>query len=458
MNKLFNLNLVAAALASLLLSGCGDAETEIVEKESIEVVDDHGDDDHDDEFTIESMGRIAVLSGESDTATLYDLDDSDLLDTFTLTHTNNTLTYSAGYRFAIIGNRSNNYVGFIDGGLWREDHGAHLHDYQQAPKMSDFELSSSRPTHIVKHDGQTVVFFDGDADAGAPASVQVLTDTDISGEADEIDTLSYTVNMHGVAKPQGEHLLSTVRRDDADSTSGAKILPDQVGVYHLHDHEYEQEQILATTCPDLHGAAQNETYVVFGCSDGILVAHLHEGEYESEKILNTDDLDDLRIGTIYGHEESDSFIGIASEHGGGQSILFSIHPEEGELEKLEWQPEAGSNPVAYAFAYEAEQFLVLDNQGYLNILSPHQHDGEVHWELETRLDITEQDVANMPDGLSFSMTTSQNGHFAYISDPIAKHVLAIDLEAQNISGDIETSFAPKSVVWLGIAEEAHSHD
>lgn len=461
MTNSFQLKLLAAAIGTILLTGCGDAETTIIEQDPIEVPDDdHSDDDDHDhgEHTIESMGRLAVLSGESASVTILDIEHSEALDSFALIHESNSLAASADLRYAVIASRGQDYLGFIDSGLWREDHGDHLHDYEQAPAMSDFELSGSRPTHLVNHDGQMAVFYDGDADSGTPAAVQVLTDLDISNENSDLPTLNYTINMHGVAEPRGEHLLSTIRRDDAESTSGAKILPDQVGVYHLHDGEYELEQTLELTCPDLHGAAQNHEFVVFGCSDGVLVAHQHDDEYEAEKIANIDGLEGLRIGTIYGHEDSETFIGIASAHGGSHAILTAINPEENEMELLEWQPEA--SPVAYAFSHGGEQFLVLDSAGFLNILSGHEHDGHMHWELETQLDITEEDVANMPEGMNFSLTVAQNGHYAYVSDPIAQHVLQIHLEDMEIEGDIELDFAPSKITWLGIAEEAeeHNHD
>ncbi|WP_158966212.1 5-methyltetrahydrofolate--homocysteine methyltransferase [Paraglaciecola sp. L3A3] len=460
MKKSFQLNLLTAAISTLLLYGCGDADTTIIEKDPIVVDEDDDHDDHghtDDEFTIESLGRLAVLSGESNEASIFDLDDNSLLDTFSLIHDSNTLTYSAGYRFAVIASRSNDYVGFIDGGMWREDHGAHLHDYEQAPEMNHLELTGSRPTHIVKHDGLMAVFYDGDADAGTPAAVQVATDLNISAETSDLASLNYTVNMHGVAEPKGEYLLTTVRRDDAENTSAAKILPDQVAVYHLHDNEYEQEQVLDVLCPDLHGAAQNEDYVAFGCLDGVLVAHQHDDEYEAEKIINIDGLDGLRIGTLYGHEESDSFIGIAAGHGGGAAILVNVDPENGTMEKLEWQPESDASPVSYSFSHEAETFLILDSQGYLNILTPHEHDGETHWELKESMQISEQDISTMPEGMSFSMTVAQNGHYVYVSDPIAKHILQIDLETTEITSDIDLNYPVASITWLGIAEEEHDH-
>lgn len=453
------LSLLAATISALLLTGCGDAETTIIEKESIEEVDDSTEDEHDhsdDEYLIESMGRLAVLSSDSNAA-IYDLDDGDELDSFSLTYSSSTLTSSADYRYAVIASRSDDYVGFIDSGMWREDHGEHLHDYQQGPAMSDYQIIGSRPTHIINHDGQMAIFFDGDADSNTPASIQVATDTDISGETSLLPTLSYDINMHGAVEPKGEYLLATVRRDDAESTSAAKILPDQVALYHLHDDEYEQEQVLDVLCPDLHGSAINESYAVFGCSDGILAAHAHDDEYEAEKIANIDVLDGLRIGTIYGHEENDTFIGIASGHDAGKAILIKIAPADSEMEALEWQPESDASPVAYGFSYEGDMFLVLDSQGYLNILSAHDHDGETHWELEQSLDISDEDIADMPDGINFSMTMAQNGNYVYVSDPIAQHVLQIDLETIEVVSDIELGFAASSIEWLGIAEEAHDH-
>ena len=452
MNKSFKLNFITIAMAALLLSGCDDAETTIVEQDPIETVEET-----DDGYTIESMGRLAVLSADSSEAAIFDLDDGDLLDTFTLTHDDNTLDTSASYRFAVIANRTEDYVGFIDGGLFREDHVEHLHDFEQAPVMSDFELTDSRPTHVTAHDGQMAVFYDGDEDSGTFASVQVITDADITSENDELPGIVYDINMHGVAEARGEHLLSTIRRDDAETTSATTVLPDHVGVYHFHDDEYELEQTLDVNCPDLHGASQNHEFVVFGCTDGILVAEQDGDNYEASKMANISEVGSLRIGTIYGHEDSEVFVGIASTHG-GPGTLFSINPEANVMEAIDWQPMTDASPIAYAFGFGGEHFLILDDLGYLTILSQHEHDGELELEFEGRIDISEEDVSTMHDGMSFSMTVAQNGQFAYVADPIAQHVLQIHIEDMEIEGDIELDFAPASITWLGIAEEADDHD
>lgn len=453
MKNSLQLNLLAVTIGSILLTGCGDADTKIVELDPIEVSEDEHD--HGDDIVIESAGRLAISEASSNAVHVYDLDDNTELASISTTYNNMTLASSAGYRYATATSRTEDLMQFIDGGLWREDHTDHLHDFEQGPALTTFELMGSKPTHVMSHDGELAVFNDGDAESSTPASVQVVTDTIIASDADPLE-INFTTNMHGVAEPRGEHLLTSIRRDDVESTSATKILPDQVGVYHLHDGEYELEQTLDLNCPDLHGAAQNHESVVFGCGDSVLVATQDGDDYVASKITNIDSLNGARIGTFYGHENSETFIGIVAGHDGGAATLLNVNPEEGEMEELEWQPTA--NPTSYAFSHDGELFLVLDDAGFLTILSAHEHDGHTDWELEGQIDITEEDVTTMPDGLSFSMSVAQNEHFVYVADPIAQHVLQVHLEDMEIEGDIELGFAPASITWLGIAESEESHD
>ncbi len=139
---------LSAIASALLLAGCGDAETNIVELDPIEVPeDDHDDhdhdDDHDSDYEIESEGRLVVADASSNTLTVFDLDDDSVLDTFSTTHDGSSVSASADYRFAVINSRANGLTEFLDGGLWREDHVEHLHDYEEAPSLSDFTLKAA---------------------------------------------------------------------------------------------------------------------------------------------------------------------------------------------------------------------------------------------------------------------------------------------------------------------------
>ena len=456
------LHLIAITLASVLLSACGgSAETVIIEREPIEEVSDEHDHDHGDEYLIESMGRLAVSDLSSNSVTLLDIDDGSVLDTFTLPNDATSITNSASYRYLVLTARSSDEVGFLDGGLWREDHVEHLHDYQQAPEMADMVLAGSRPTHVSAHDGILAIFYDGDSDAGVPAGIQIVTDTDITTNTGASASFTYTQNMHGVAKPWGDYVVATVRRDDAQSTSANTILPDQVGVFHIHDDELELEQTLDVACPDLHGAAQNHEFLSFGCSDGVLVVHQDGDTFESLKINNIAALDGVRVGTLYGHENSEAFVGIASSRATGEYTLVTVNPEENEMEELNWDAQTGATPVAYSFSFDGAHFLILDSLGNLSLLAVEEHNGHTHIEFEARIAISQLDLSLMPDGASFAMVASKNDNHVYVSDPIAEHVLQIDIETMSVESDMALDFVPDSLVWLGIAEESegdHGHD
>jgi hypothetical protein len=461
MNSNKKLSAFSIAILSALLTGCGgDAETLIIERDPIVEAPDDSEGGEgaapEDDFLIESAGRLAVMSDMA--ISIVDLDDGMQLDTFSLTYDGSSMYSSANSRYVVVSSRNNDVVEFIDGGLWREDHVEHLHDYEQAPVMSDFVLTGSRPTHVGSFDGQMTVFYDGDSEAGVPASVHVLNDGDITSESDAIPTLDYSINMHGVAKAHDDILLSTIRRDDSESTSNTKILPDQIGVYHLHDGEYELEQTLEQACPDLHGAAQNETFFVFGCADGVIIAHAHDDDFESVKVDNIPELDGLRVGSVYGHKEAELFLGVASSRATGELVLVSINPSSNEMEVVDWQSEADASPLSYAFSYDGEALVILDDAGFVSKYELHMHDGEVEFEFEGQLQIAEDDVSSMPQDTNFSMTMAQNDHLLFVADPIAQHVLHINIDTLEIESDTELDVVPSGIVWVGIEEDEHDHD
>lgn len=453
MNSRFQMPFLAVLLC-LSFSACDSANTTITEKDPLV---GNKPDDHDHGHAGEGEGRLVVISSVSPTAEIYDLEDNSLVDAFSLELTPSAVQASAGYRYAVLVNRTADQVNFLDGGLWQEAHLDHFDSYEEAPRLLNYGVSGSRPTHLAKYEGHMAIFYDGDAATTSPASVQVLKDADIASENASPAEISYMVNMHGVALPRGEFLLASVRRADANSTSTNPVLPDQVGVYHWHDGGYAEEEIFSETCADLHGAAQNENHVVFGCADGVLLVDDVGGVFVASKIANPAELaTDLRVGTLYGHEHSEQFIGLASAHGGAVAQWVSVDPAEGEIHLIDWQPMAGARPLSHGFSFDGERFLVLDSQGYLTIFAAHDHDGHMEWEQVSAIDISEENPADMPEGLRFNMTIAQNGNYAYIADPVAQHIVIVDLEDGDLVDEIELSFAPAFVTWLGIAE-THDH-
>ncbi|MDP5149516.1 5-methyltetrahydrofolate--homocysteine methyltransferase [Rheinheimera baltica] len=448
------LSLVALLVGASLLSGCGDSTTNIVEKDPIAVDDDH---DHDDDHTdISTAGRLVISAKDSNLVSVYELSNGSLLDSFAVADTPSALAASATKRYALVVQRTTDRVEFVDGGLYQEDHVDHLHDYQQAPALSSFVLSDSRPTHITANDSQMAVFFDGDAASGTPAAVAVITDADISTDSNGYPVLNYSLHMHGAAQARGEYLISTLR--DADS---ATTLPDKVALYHGHDDHFDEELIFDELCPGLHGSAQNANFISFGCTDGVLLIAQDGDTFTASKLENTEDFSDaMRIGTLIGDMHADHFVGFAG------ASMFAIHAEDGEMELVDWQSSEEAGVIGYGFADKGEKFVLLDNQGYLTILHyhGHEHEGaataaeEAAFEFAAKVQLTSADLSTMPTGSRFELAISASDDKAYVLNPIDSSLLTVDLKDAEVVTMKQLNFVPHKLVWLGIAEPAaHDH-
>ena len=449
------LSLVALLVASSLLSGCGDSTTNIVEKDPIAVDDDHdhGDDHDHDHDEISTAGRLVISAKDSNLVSVYELEDGSLLDTFAVADTPSALAASPAKRYALVVQRTTDRVEFIDGGLFQEDHVDHLHPYQQAPALTNFVLSDSRPTHITSTDSQLAVFFDGDAASSTPAAVAMITEADITTDSNGYPVLNYSINMHGAAQARGEYLVSTVR--DAQS---ATTLPDKVAVYEQHGDHYHEELVFDELCPGLHGSAQNEHFIAFGCTDGVLLIEQDGATFTAAKLAKTDDFTGtMRIGTLVGAEHAEHFVGFAG------SGMFAIHAEDSEMELIDWQPAAGATLTGYGFADHGEKFVLLDNQGYLTILNyhGHEHEGtaEPAFEFAAKVQLTTADVSTMPSGSRFELAISASDDKVYVLNPIDRSLITVDLADAEVVATKQLNFMPHKLVWLGITEpaEAHAH-
>lgn len=446
------LSLAAVLIGASLLSACGDSTTNIVEKDPIPVEDDH-DHDHGD---VSAAGRLVISAKDSNLLSVYELSDGSLLDSFAVADIPSALAASPAHRYALAIQRTTDRVEFIDGGLYQEDHVDHLHDYQQDPELVSFVLSNSRPTHITASDSQLAVFFDGDAASSAPAAVAVITDADITTDSNGYPVLNYSVHMHGAAQARGDYLLSTVR--DANS---ATTLPDKVAVYEQHGDHYHEELVFDELCPGLHGSAQNEHFISFGCTDGVLLIEQEGTTFTASKLANTADITGtMRIGTLVGDMHAEHFVGFA-----GTSV-FAIHAHDAEMDLIDWQATQGATLTGYGFADKGSKFVLLDSLGYLTILNylghehGHGHEGtdEAAFEFAAKVQLTTADVGTMPQGSRFELAISASDDKVYVINPIDQTLLTVDTADAEVVATKQLNFMPHKLVWLGIAEPAEAHD
>ena len=439
-NVLSNLSFI---FISLLLGGCGGSDTKIVEREPIPIEDDHDhDDDHEEKV---SLGRLLISTKDQAKVSVIDINEKTVLHAVAVSEAPSAIYASPSNRYGFVVQRTADRVDVIDGGLWQENHGDHLHDYQQAPQQLLFNTNKTRPTHFTGTAKQSVIFFDGNVDTATPASVSVFTETDIANNAAGT-LLQYTTHMHGAAQGRGDFLISTLR--DAATTS---TLPDKVAVYRAHNGYFVDESIFSETCPGLHGSAQNEHHISFGCTDGVL-AITQTGElFAAKKIANPASFTGTtRIGTVLGDNSVDEFVGIAA----GQ--FFAINVSTDNITAINWA-DASVTPtataIAYDFAEDGEFFVILDNQGKLTILDTDD------WSVKSRVQAITSNLTALPVGSKFELALTP-GHLAYVSDPIANQIKQIDLDAAKVTDTIPLDFVPNKITWLGIAEpetDDHGH-
>ena len=123
---------------------------------------------------VESAGRLALSAFGTNSVYIYDIKDKKQVGSFDAQLPLHSIYASPDRRYALLFQRVNNQVRFIDGVVWQEDHGDHLHDYQQNPQLSTFVLKGPAPTHYEVHAGQAAIFFDGATSPMQPSSVRLI--------------------------------------------------------------------------------------------------------------------------------------------------------------------------------------------------------------------------------------------------------------------------------------------
>lgn len=439
-------NCLALAISVALLSACGDTTVEI--NELAPIVIENPDHDHDE---INGAGRLVVSAIDNNFVQVLELPEKTELATFMVNATPSAIFSSGDYRYAAIVQRNQDLVNFIDGGLWQENHVDHLHDYQEAPRFMPFQLTGVRPTHFQQAPGQLAVFFDGNSATGAAASVAVLTDADIGEDRSDYPQLTLTTHQHGAAQARGEFLISTLR--DANSST---TLPTQVALYKKHSDHFDEVQVFAETCPNLHGSAQNHDFVAFGCADGVLLIAQDGETFTASKLANTADFTGTqRVGTLVGAPEAEHFVGLAG------ADVFAIHAKDNEMEKLDWQPGAATAVWGSDFAYQDKRFVLLDNTGQLTIFEYHGHEhantNTAAFSFLAKVQVTEADLTALPAGSRFQLAVSAADDKVYVTDPIAKQLITIDVHEAEITARKQLNFTPHKLAWVGIAEPTEEH-
>jgi hypothetical protein len=432
--KNVRLRTLILACTTMTLVACGDSETKITElPPALVPVDDGHDHDHRQEL---SEGRLAIAEVEQAVVHIFDLEDNNLIESLAITNPAEYLYASPENRYVVAVQRTFDMVEFIDGGLWQELHGDHFDQHADAPELTSFTLHDVKPTHYVPRGEQVAIFFDGDKETGANASLSLLSDESIAAEK-IIAEHHFDTYMHGTAEIRGEFVLTTHREGDAESS-----LPDQVTLLEVHGDHFHQEQVFDVNCPDLHGSFQTETHIAFACSDGVLSIEQQGNIFTAQKITNPTDMPEgVRIGSLKGSAESNVLIG------GSRAGLFLVDLKTQQISPFNWKSEETLSLVTYGFDGHNEHGLILDNTGQLNVFS-----AETHWQLDKRIPVLE----SLAEDAKPILIASKAHETIYIIND--QKVTTVDLHEGEVLGHFDLDFIPGKAAWLGVAaEEEHDH-
>ncbi|MFJ3845183.1 zinc metallochaperone AztD [Streptomyces albidoflavus] len=283
-------------------------------------------------------------------------------------------------------------------------------------KLTDVEFEGSKPGHVVRHAGRTILFSDGTGE------VTIFDPAQLGDGKPKSETYDSDAPHHGVAiQLAGGELVTTLGTEE--KRTGIKVL------------DKDRKEITRNEkCPEVHGeaAAEDETVVV-GCEDGVLV-------YKDGSIKK------VQSPTEYGR--------IGNQAGSGESAVvlgdYKQDPDA-ELERPEKvsliDTETGTMRLvdlgtSYTFRSLARgphgEALVLGTDGKIHVIDPET--GKVERKISV-LDAWQEPL----DWQQPRPALFVRDHTAYVSDPANKKLTAVDIESGKKLASTELEQAPNEV-------------
>ena len=411
----------ALSVAALLLAGCGTGQTPAAPDPSPAAASAGSPDASGHESPEASPrlvttydGGVQVLDGE----TLQVLADFEMSGF-------NRINPAGDGRHVIISTADAFKV--LDTGTWTDEDGTHR---ISEPVLTGLEFDTSKPGHVVHHAGRTVLFSDG---TGAVESFETADLAGLArGEKPDTETHTAAEAHHGVAvELSNGELVLTLGNDE--ERPGITVLDSNRG-----------EIVRNEDCPGVHGEATAAgEAVVIGCETGVLV-------YDDGAITKIDSPDAYgRIGNQAGSEESPVTLGDYKSDPDAElerpERISLINTATKQLQLVDLGTSYSFRSLARGPHGEA---LVLGTDGALHTIDPETG------ELVSSTAVVEP----WEEPLEWQQprpTLTVVDHTAYVTDPSANTVIAVDIESGTVTGSGKLAQTPNELT--GAAGQLHSH-
>ncbi|MFD4985455.1 zinc metallochaperone AztD [Streptomyces sp. NPDC058374] len=283
-------------------------------------------------------------------------------------------------------------------------------------KLTDVEFKGSKPGHVVRHAGQTILFSDGTGE------VTIFDPADLGDSKPKSETYSSDAPHHGVAIQLANGELVTTLGTEEKRT-GIKVLDKD-----------RKEITRSEKCPEVHGeAAAKDEAVVIGCEDGVLV-------YKDGAIKKVQSPTEYgRIGNQAGSEESAVVLGDYKQDPDAElerpEKVSLINTETGKMRLVDLGTSYTFRSLARGPHGEA---LVLGTDGKIHVIDPET--GKVEKKISVLDSWKEPLDWQQPRPALFV-----RDHTAYVSDPTSKKLVAIDIESGKQLASTDLDEAPNEV-------------
>jgi len=290
-----------------------------------------------------------------------------------------------------------------------------------AAELTDLVFAADKPGHVVRHGGKTILYADGTSDT----TVFETADLAASDALPEVETIAGVDAHHGVSLVlEDGTFLTTV--GNADGRTGITV-QDSSGATVAESAD----------CPGVHGegTAANEA-VVFGCEDGALL--YRDGEITK---LTAPDQPYGRMGNAYVSETSPLVVGDYKNDPDAEGYLLHavtlIDTEAGTYDVVDL-PEG----VEYTFRDIArgpgDLAYILSADGSIHVLDPAT--GEITDAFPV-VELWESPIEWQDPHPAIVVS----GDIAYVTEPAANAVHAVDLTTGEIVATADLAVTPNEI-------------
>ncbi|MEO3795147.1 zinc metallochaperone AztD [Nonomuraea sp. B10E15] len=280
------------------------------------------------------------------------------------------------------------------------------------PALKDDEFKGSKPGHVVRHGGTTVLFSDGTGE------VTVFDPADLAGGLPEGEVYTAAAPHHGVAL-QLENGELVVSLGTEEKRTGLLVLD-----------RSRKEIARSEDCPGVHGEATAlDEAVVVGCEDGVLI-------YKDGEFTKVDSPDEYgRIGNQAGSDVSPIVLGDYKKDPDAElerpTQVSLIDTAAGTMRLLDLGTSYTFRSLARGPQGEA---LVLGTDGRVHVIDPAE--ARVVRSIEVMGEWKEPIDWQQPRPAIFV-----RGRSVYVSDPATRKVHAIDLASGKV---VRSTTLPRS--------------